>query len=113
MLTDLMTSASRDCLAWMTACISFARSVEYLLFTVNFFGHFSLIPATIFHIRGSVGLLLKRSFILYRSWKLWVFQGEIVRRQKLIPVRVFVRAGNPGSTAGRGFNPAGGAPGGG
>ncbi|KZV53064.1 putative methionine--tRNA ligase [Dorcoceras hygrometricum] len=135
------------------------------LFTVKFSGHFPLIPATVFHIRGSVGLLLESSFILYRYWKLRVVQGEIVRRQKLIPVRVFVHAagfdqlsqalncgnyctefkpfvpyllnprtlfsrelsgdfpsflvvvllvrGNPGSTAGRGFNPAGGAPGGG
>ncbi|KZV30684.1 hypothetical protein F511_41917 [Dorcoceras hygrometricum] len=40
-----------------------------------------------------------------------VVQGEIARRQKLFPVRVFVRAGNPGFTAGRDFNPAGGAPG--
>ncbi|KZV50687.1 DNA ligase 1-like [Dorcoceras hygrometricum] len=63
------------------------------LFTVNFSGHLSLIPAAVFHIRGSVELLLKSSFILYRSWKLRVVQGEIVGRQKLFPVRVFVRAG--------------------
>ncbi|KZV50146.1 hypothetical protein F511_26462 [Dorcoceras hygrometricum] len=43
---------------------------------------------------GSVGLLSKSSSILYQSWKLRVVQGEIVRRQKLIPVRVVVRAGS-------------------
>ncbi|KZV22321.1 hypothetical protein F511_05275 [Dorcoceras hygrometricum] len=58
------------------------------LFTVNFSGHFPLTPATVFHIQGSVRFLLKSSFILYRSWKLRVVQGEIVGRQKLIPVRV-------------------------
>ncbi|KZV25519.1 hypothetical protein F511_07229 [Dorcoceras hygrometricum] len=39
--------------------------------------------------------------------------GRDREEAELIPVRVVVRAGNPGSTAGRGFNPAGGAPGGG
>ncbi|KZV22282.1 xyloglucan endotransglucosylase/hydrolase protein 2-like [Dorcoceras hygrometricum] len=108
LLIDLMTSAACVVVVWMTpddvsiSVVLRATSIvtrpacflqNLALFTVNFSGHFPFIPATVFHIRGSVGLLLKSSFILYRSWKLQVVQGEIAGRQKLIPVRVFVRAG--------------------
>ncbi|KZV24664.1 hypothetical protein F511_35753 [Dorcoceras hygrometricum] len=77
------------------------------LFTVTFSGHFPSIPATIFHVRGSVGLLLRSYFTLYQFRKL-VFAGE--RSRSCCSRPWVVRAGY---TAGRGAGPAGGAPGGG
>ncbi|KZV45833.1 hypothetical protein F511_21081 [Dorcoceras hygrometricum] len=40
------------------------------LFIVSFSGEFPSFPATILDIRGSFGLLLRISFILYHSWEL-------------------------------------------
>ncbi|KZV37504.1 leucine-rich repeat protein kinase-like protein [Dorcoceras hygrometricum] len=50
--------------------LSFVASNPRLLFTVNFSGEFPSIPAIVFHVRGSVGLLLKSSFISYQFWRL-------------------------------------------
>ncbi|KZV55953.1 hypothetical protein F511_20063 [Dorcoceras hygrometricum] len=52
-------------------------------------------------------------FISYATSFEALFNRELFREFSSFPVVVLLVQGNPGSTAGRGFNPAGGAPGGG
>ncbi|KZV25497.1 magnesium chelatase subunit H [Dorcoceras hygrometricum] len=135
---------------------SLSISNPRVLFTVDFIRRFPLIPATIFHVRGRVGLLLESSFIpileAVVGWNestklLFLFVRFVVAdfvqdvtcshlrgigilvifAQKLLSVLGFdhmslwglvvlfyvLFSGNLGFTAGRGFNPAGGVPGGG
>ncbi|KZV48390.1 hypothetical protein F511_29301 [Dorcoceras hygrometricum] len=113
--TEYPAAGSKDCVSYETS--------------FGFSGEFPSIPVVVLLVRGDVGLLLRSSFILYQLQRL-VFVGERSRNYCSRPcspywgltpcpsgalfVSLFVLfSGNPGFTAGRGLNPAGGAPGGG
>ncbi|KZV48795.1 hypothetical protein F511_09216 [Dorcoceras hygrometricum] len=72
--------------------------------TVSFSGGFPSFLVVVLLVRDSSGLLSRSLIILgFDPMSLW----------GLVCFFVMLFSGNPGSTAGRGFNPAGGAPGGG
>ncbi|KZV20391.1 hypothetical protein F511_31417 [Dorcoceras hygrometricum] len=110
------------------------------LFTVSYSGEFPWFPVVVLLVRGSVGLLSRSSSIslvsciavvdflpgceVKRQYRTLIsLLGSLATMRRVVnyhsswarqqQVELFDASGNPGSTAGRGFNPAGGAQGGG
>ncbi|KZV25062.1 hypothetical protein F511_14654 [Dorcoceras hygrometricum] len=96
---------------------------------MSFSDEFPSFPATFLDVRGSVGLILRSSFIPYHFWRLslagakarsccFVRAFDVCRcwnqiSRAYIVVIVAQNQGFPGYPAGRGADPARGAPGGG